>query len=171
MFSQACAPLRMLGVSVIQLSQRVAQNCAVLQPKFSNHTIDREKFALSLTHVWNCFCSYLAGSHASRIVVLLACSRLKRRDLRKSCRAAGAAGHDSDGRCKILRSGSVGWSRVTAAAAVHSALARDRKPSRSTALRGRLCCTSTCRLVCRRSEFPPASRSLDNPRRRGQSSS
>jgi len=32
-FSQRCKPLRMLGVSVIQLSQRVAQNCAVLQPK------------------------------------------------------------------------------------------------------------------------------------------
>src|SRR5437016_11570568 len=45
-----------------------------------------------------------SGGHASRIVVLLACSRLKRGDFRKSCRAADAVGHDSDGRCKILRS-------------------------------------------------------------------
>ena len=61
--------------------------------------------------------------------------------------------------------------RVTAAAAVHLALAPDRRPSRSTAVRGKLCCTSTCRPVCRRSEFPRASRSSDNQQLRGQSSS
>ena len=32
--------------------------------------------------------------------------RLKLRDLRRSCRAADAVGHDFDGRCRIRRSGS-----------------------------------------------------------------
>jgi hypothetical protein len=44
--------------------------------------------------------------HASRMVFLLACSRLKLRDLRRSCRAADAVGHDAQDRCKIRRSGS-----------------------------------------------------------------
>jgi len=33
LFSLHCTPLLTLGNSVIQLSQRMAQNCAVLQPK------------------------------------------------------------------------------------------------------------------------------------------
>jgi hypothetical protein len=35
-FSLRCAPLRTPGVSAIQLSQRMAQNCAVLQQKISD---------------------------------------------------------------------------------------------------------------------------------------
>src|SRR5439155_481791 len=70
----------------------------------------------------------------------------------------------ADDRCKIRRSGSAGSRRATAAAAAHRALARDRKPSRSTALRGRPCCTSTSPRVFQTILCPPASRSWDNLR-------
>jgi hypothetical protein len=33
LFSPRCTSSPTIGISVIQLSQRVAQNCAVLQPK------------------------------------------------------------------------------------------------------------------------------------------
>src|SRR5206468_11321006 len=47
--SLCCTVLLTLGNSLIQLSQRLAQNCTVLQAKFSARRKDREKFS-TLVH-------------------------------------------------------------------------------------------------------------------------
>src|SRR5882724_1436170 len=72
---------------------------------------------------------------------VLACSRLKLRNLRRCGRAAGGLCLAADDRCKIRRSGSAGRRRGTAAAAAHLTPAPTRSRSQLAAVHAGKCCT------------------------------
>src|SRR4029077_14702446 len=131
-------------------------NSDELQSPQTKHPLQRHREIASAFAVLRCKAASEKDRHAIRIVILLACSRLKLRDLRRSCRAVDAVGHDFDGRCKIRRSGSGLPNLGIAVAAAHLTPAPTRSRSRLAAVHAGKCCTVAFPRAGRYRECPPA---------------